>query len=140
MSSILRTKLFSKWLYHSPLTSGIYERSLFLPAFGIITTFYFNCSQQYALLYHHGLNLYFPVRKDEHLFVCLLYFVLWNISSYPLFIFYLDCLFFLTCWVLRVLHVCSLYEPFDRNRDCGLSFHRINRDFCRAKGLSLDEI
>ena len=79
------------------------------------------------------------VRKDEHLFVCLQYFFLWNISSYTLFIFYLDCLLFFTCWVLRVLHICSRYESFDRNRDCGLSFHPINRGFCRATKKPLDE-
>ena len=78
--------------------------------------------------------------EKMNIFVCLQYFILWNISSYHLFIFYLNRLLFLTCWVLRALHICSRYKSFDRNRDCGLSFHHIHRVFCRAKGLSLDEM
>lgn len=122
-----------------------------LPAFDIVTIYYFSCSVKYIMISHCDHSLHFPNASNvEHLLMWL--FAIHISSLVKCFFIYFACFliglfggFFSVEFNLYILDiipvryvvcvVCKYFLPV-----CGLSFHPINRIFCRAKVLSFDDI
>lgn len=128
----------------------MYERSSFftsLPVFGIVVIYYFNYSSKYITISHCDLSLHFPNTNNvERLLMWLSAIHVTSLVKrlFITFAYFQIGLFVCFCWVLLVY---SRYESFVRDvvckcflPVCSLSFHPLDRVFCRAKVFTLVEV
>ena len=145
-------KAFPGWLYHLILTPATYDWSSFLsflPAFGVVTVFYFSHLDRYVCSDNLTVVLIriYLIANVEQLFVCFichLYILFCEMSSSHLPIF---CFFFFFLIELLEFFVFWRYQTFVRYVTCKyflpvftLPFKTLNWIFCSMKVLNFDEV